>query len=841
MRLVPFGKPGWPCHPILGLSESCNPERAIWSQRAHMSQVPERCAREYRIDRLLARGGFGEVYLAVQVSLGRPVVVKLLLPESAADPDLLRRFQDEARITATLTDPHVVVVIDHDVENGVPWIVYEYLAGRNLRDILQGGPLDWRYGFQIGIQITQALAAAHSKGVIHRDIKPENVLETRPGVFKVADFGLAKWTAGAVQTATGLVLGTPAYMAPEQFSGWCGPSGDLYSVGVLLFELLVGRRPFDDEDPASVIRHHLQTPPPHPSVLRPEIPRAAADVVLRALEKDPDRRQPSAAALLQELEAQLTPVVAPEKPGVTVRLSGPVDGLGRREAIRPAAAPAGVEPTVTSRRPPAARLSPFFVLAGLLVVGLICVQLWRSGPEGTAPIPEAVLTPVRQLLGAEMAASAEQRALELRSTYGNVAELEHLIGLARIRQDQLDAAESGLQAALRTHPGDANLLYDRGVIAMRRGDLPTARSYFTAALKAHPRHGRANALLGIMTIDPVAKESFLQTAAAATPALFDVHYYMGYIHQTNGRSQEARSEYQRAIEPEKAVLADHYAHADTTLGTRPDQWTRLRIDIQSDAVAHEADMLAREGKRGVAEQELRRACKRYPDAGRLHRLLAQLLAARGAHSDARREARLALTLSRQDWLHVQGCCDILTLTGDPVASEAGLRRAIVDHPHTPGPVTILVEMLRNRTGWTEAKSVVSAALNRMPKCADLLILWGIYLVDEGRGKEAVANFRRLLIQDPKNASAQFNLARALEQLGDDRAAEKAYRDFLSLQPNSVIGLAARAQMLERLKRPGEAEELLKRALQLSPGDKRIRRQLEVLRLWNSPAPGSPDR
>ncbi|MBI4863623.1 MAG: serine/threonine protein kinase, partial [Candidatus Riflebacteria bacterium] len=208
-----------------------------------MLKLPPACARKFRVVRHLGDGTYGSVHLVTQIDLERPAVVKILRPEVAADPEQLGRFDQEARLTAMLTHPHIVVVLDHGVEDGIPWIAYEYVPGRALREVLRNGPLPWPEALRIVSQIAQALEEVHARGVIHRDLKPENVLEARPGVYKVADFGIAKWADGTVRTQAGVVLGTPAYMAPEVVGD--GPTfrSDLYSLGILLFELLTGSVP----------------------------------------------------------------------------------------------------------------------------------------------------------------------------------------------------------------------------------------------------------------------------------------------------------------------------------------------------------------------------------------------------------------------------------------------------------------------------------------------------------------------------------------------------------------------------------------------------------------------
>ncbi|MBI4862648.1 MAG: serine/threonine protein kinase [Candidatus Riflebacteria bacterium] len=184
------------------------------------SGLPGRCGEKFKVLQLLREGGYGRIFLAQQEDLDRPVVVKILSPASLKEAEDVQRFLNEARITTRLSHPNIVVVIDHDVEDGIPWIAYEYLPGRNLRDALVRGAISLDGALDVGVQVAAALEEAHSKEVLHRDIKPENVVEVEPGRYKVIDFGIAKWSGDhAVHTMSGYIMGTPNYMSPELIQG----------------------------------------------------------------------------------------------------------------------------------------------------------------------------------------------------------------------------------------------------------------------------------------------------------------------------------------------------------------------------------------------------------------------------------------------------------------------------------------------------------------------------------------------------------------------------------------------------------------------------------------------
>lgn len=270
-----------------------------------MSEFPSDCAQKFAPQRPLARGGFGAVWLATQLKLKRDVAVKVLHADLLASPGDVDRFMAEARITAQMSHPSVVVVIDHGAEHGVPWIAFEYLPGRTLAQMLKEGPLPWASALAIAAQIAGALEEAHGRGVLHRDIKPSNVIEVSPGRVKVADFGIAKWAdREGVRTETGVIVGTPLYLAPEIADGQpASPATDLYALGVVLFQMLTGRLPFEHASVTALLDLHRGEPPPPPSSLRPDLPAGLDALALKLLAKSPLARPLTAREAREALES----------------------------------------------------------------------------------------------------------------------------------------------------------------------------------------------------------------------------------------------------------------------------------------------------------------------------------------------------------------------------------------------------------------------------------------------------------------------------------------------------------------------------------------------------------
>jgi serine/threonine-protein kinase len=256
----------------------------------------------YRIVRKLGAGGMADVYLAEDQELGRRVAIKILNGRHANDDQFIERFRREAKNAAALNHPNIVSIYDRGEAEDTYYIAMEFLDGRSLKELIVGhGQAPVKVAVEYARQILSALRFAHRHGIVHRDIKPHNVLVDREGRVKVTDFGIAR--AGTSQmTETGSIVGTAQYLSPEQARGGeVDQRSDLYSLGIVLYELLTGKTPFEGDTPVEIAMKHLSTPPQPPSKLRSDIPRELDMVVLRALAKDPDDRYQSA----DEMEADL--------------------------------------------------------------------------------------------------------------------------------------------------------------------------------------------------------------------------------------------------------------------------------------------------------------------------------------------------------------------------------------------------------------------------------------------------------------------------------------------------------------------------------------------------------
>lgn len=348
----------------------------------------ELLAGRYEVRGLLGRGGMAEVRDGWDTRLCRPVAVKVLHPQMADDPDLRRRFEVEAKAAAALEHPNVVAVHDFGDHDGAPFIVMERLPGRTLHDMMGAGPMTPYQVRAILDDVLAGLSAAHAAGVLHRDVKPGNVLVSAAGDrMKVADFGIAK-TGGSAATKTGLIIGTMCYMSPERVTGApASVADDLYAVAVIGYEALVGHRAFPHDNPVSLARAIVDTPPPPLGEVRSDIDPALAAVITRGMARDPAHRFASADHMRAALAGDPAALATPR----------PMSA-GPRPATRVMANPlpptASYPPPPPVRGPRRRRNPRRYVLAGAAIVAAFVVSALALAldPFSSSPSPASVNT-----------------------------------------------------------------------------------------------------------------------------------------------------------------------------------------------------------------------------------------------------------------------------------------------------------------------------------------------------------------------------------------------------------------------------------------------------------------
>jgi len=291
-----------------------------------MSVVGEVIVERYELEELVGTGGMSSVYRARDRLLERPVALKILHEQYTLDPEYVERFRREARAVAQLAHPNIVTVIDRGEQDGRQFIVFEYIDGENLKQVVnREGALPVREAVELTIQVARALGFAHERGIVHRDVKPQNVILGEDGRAKVTDFGIARSLDVDGVTQTGTVVGTSDYIAPEQAQGrQVDAQTDVYSLGVVLYELLTGEVPYDGDNFVAVAMQHVHQPAPSVLDRRPDCPPRLDLVVQRAMAKEPDDRHDSMADLVDDLQGSLAAI----------------DGYGGDEAERTLVVPA---------------------------------------------------------------------------------------------------------------------------------------------------------------------------------------------------------------------------------------------------------------------------------------------------------------------------------------------------------------------------------------------------------------------------------------------------------------------------------------------------------------------
>jgi tetratricopeptide (TPR) repeat protein len=475
----------------------------------------------YHVVNVLGRGGMGTVYTALQRPVDRKVALKIIHRELAGNPEIVARFLEEMRLTAAIEHPHTVRVYDFGDIDGQPFLTTEFLQGRSLRDeILRTGQFSQDRVASIAVQIAKALRAAKAHGVVHRDLKPENIMlldvDGEADYVKVLDFGIARslHRTTDLRTGTGALLGTPAYMSPEQCEGKpVDGRSDLYTLGLIAYELATGSLPFPPSDSVpQLLIAHVALPAPDVRPRAPQLGEPLAAIIMRLLAKSPDERFRDAEALIAALEPMVPTRRLSARATAATEVSTPAAPL----SAQPLAPPARTQP-VPAARPPAApppppKRSPLVpVAAGLavaLAVGWLGFTFSRrpKDPAATATDHALGCASARPLWsGADDAALSEpQRRERLEKAVAlcpTSPEARALLGRTLGRLGEDEAAEAQLRKAIELAPAHVPARFNLAVVLLKRSRGADALPLLDGVLADEPRHPRARLLRGQVRLD----------------------------------------------------------------------------------------------------------------------------------------------------------------------------------------------------------------------------------------------------------------------------------------------------------------------------------------------------
>ncbi len=472
-------------------------------------------APEYAVEREIGRGGMAVVFLANEVQLGRAVAFKVLPPEMALAPNVAERFKREARMAASLDHPNIIPIYRVGQVGGVHYMVQKYIEGRSLEGILAvQGALPISVTLHVLRCVTSALAFAHSRGIIHRDIKGANILIDTDGRILVSDFGIARAVEDVALTASGSVVGTPAFMSPEQCSGQpLGPQCDQYSLGVVAFQMVTGSVPFMAPTLPAIMQHHFFTPVPDITQLRDGVPAELRELIVRSLAKKPENRYATTDEMLAAVEMIPFSDSTRKRAEAALRELARGVGIGRISVTGPSQGAATVVRDIglDAAAPPGT--PEMLDISGALASGSLApTRPMTSQPSGAV----APRSPSPPSIAARPAAAPVQPGRRRILPWLAIAGVA--IVLLIIAATMLRRAGSGRQGdrAMAT----AQPYVDRAMAAKARGDAGTARRELSSALEIAPRHPVAlremgTLMYGVGNYDLA--RSFLLNAVRADP------------------------------------------------------------------------------------------------------------------------------------------------------------------------------------------------------------------------------------------------------------------------------------------------------------------------------------
>ena len=792
----------------------------------------------YEIVSKLGAGGMGEVYLAHDPRLGRDVAVKVLPGAKEHDPDRLVRFEQEARAVAALDHPNIVTVYDVGVHDGGPFIVMEYVRGETLSASLRRERPSLARGLEIGSQIASALGAAHGRGILHRDLKPSNVMLTATGGVKVLDFGLAKTFVAdtaettetpllpAVSTIPGIAVGTPAYMSPEQLLVLpLDNRTDIFSLGVILFELVTGQRPFKGDRLNAPAHSALTAPVLSASDADPTVPADVSGLIARMLARDPDDRPRSAGALVDELQALREKVAAAAPPPRRrARTAAVVLGAAALVAAATISLPRWLPPAPnTAAERPVIAVLPLTNLSSDLSKAYLGV-----GIADTLTTSLGRLSSISVVSRAAMQESGEPNTT-------NLAAIARELGATMLVQGSIQ--QSGDRVRV-----NATLVTPEGRVVWS-GDSEASASELFAL-----QNRLAASLIDALRIT-VTREERQQLARPPTAdrAALDA-YWRGVAMQDRPDYEDldkAISSFQLAISRDPTFSLAHASLGDAyrRKATRTNDTGLMASAVEevSEALRIDADqpevrlalagVYRSTGRNGAAVDELRRVLAKQPTNDDAHRELGNLLAREGQPNEALAELQRAVDLRPGYWRNHRALAMFHLQTGSTNEAVASFTRLTELKPDDAEPYQQLGAAYQMLGDQNRARQNYERAIGLSPSPSSYTNLGTIHY-SEGRFDDAVSSYQKAIELAPNRALIRRNLGDAYVKLGRRADARAAYdkavqlaEAALTLNPNDATTMSQLGVYEAKLGRRRDADRHTRGAIAINPEspDARYRR------------------
>jgi serine/threonine-protein kinase len=781
----------------------------------------------YTIVEEIGAGGMGQVYKAIDRRLGKTVALKLIRRETAAQHEALERFRRELALAQEVTHPNVCRVHDLGEVNGLVYISMEHVEGQSLEDLIQSvGHLSPKQTVHLGRQICAGLQAIHDRGIVHRDLKPANIMVDRSGHALVMDFGMAYHHGQDRLTGEGAVLGTLAYLSPEQARGrLTDQRSDVYAVGLVLYEMLTGRRPPADGGAVPLALRDSGAACPPPSRLAPEVPAALDTIVMRCLERDAERRFTSAAEVEQAL-AQAAGTLSSTSGRVRLQ-DRPRRVSGRMVALLAAvAAIAGTSPWWWPGRGEKPRTGggppPIVAVLPLANVGS------SPGDEYLGVgIADSLITHLASL--PEVTVVSRSATLETRRRVSGTRALARDLGVTYVVDGGVQRAADHVRVTLNLVRPDDSVAWGEEFDG-RFADLFPLQRRMAEALSAALQ----------VTVTRAARERLERPPAASVDAYADYARARAFLERP-----DVAGNLTRAIEGfESAIAKDPgFALAHAGLGeafwaryqeSRDAAWTTraqaaiteaLRLDPDQPRTRFALALVYQgTGRADAAIDELRRVIAQQPSNDDAHRLLGDILADRGEWDEAITELRRAAALRPEFWRNYSSLGYAYMKSGRLQDAVTAYRTVTELQPDNSRGFQMLGTAYQNLGDGEKALENYRRAIQLAPDSLAYLNMGTAYY-DQGRFREAAEAYEEAARLRPGNPIAHRNAGDAYERLGDATRARRAWQravdvseQELRVNPNDAQALSRLAVNEAKLGQRAQASRHILDAVRLSPGD-----------------------